>query len=94
MVTKRSTLGLCRHYYLTEQFDDILWVQQKNTTSEEEWSCEEVSKWAATIKRMTDDVGPSLVRSGVNESVFLSIKRYNLKETGLTQVGSLALLLK
>ena len=78
MVTKRFTLGLCRDYSLTKQFYGLLWGQQKSTTSEEEWSCEEVSKWAATIKRMTDDIGPSLVRSGVNESVFLYIQRYNL----------------
>ena len=45
----------------------------KNTTSEEDWICEEVSKWAATIKVMTDDVGPSLVSSGTNGYVLLDM---------------------
>ena len=69
-------------------------MQQNNTTSEEEWIFEEVSKWAATIKSMTDDVGPYLVRSDVNESVLLSMQRHNLMEIGVTNVGSLALLPK
>ena len=79
MVTKRSTLVLCRHYYLTEQFDDILWVQQKYITAEEEWICEEVAKYSVTIKGMTGDVGTSLGNSGVNESVFIAMQKDNLK---------------
>ena len=73
MVTKRFNLGLCRDYSLTKQFCGLLWGQQKSTTSEEEWSCEEVSKWAATIKAMTDDVGTFLVSIGDNVYIVLDI---------------------
>ena len=45
----------------------------KNKTSEEEWSCEEVFKWAITIKVMTDDVGPFLVSIGDNGSILLDM---------------------
>ena len=72
METRCSTLGLCRDSALTKKFDDLIWVEQKKT-SEEEWSCEEVSKWAATIKAMTDDVGTFLVSIGDNGSILLDI---------------------
>ena len=94
MATKRSTLGLCKDSVLAKQFDDPLWVQRKNTTSAEEWSCEEVAKWVATIKGMPDDIGPALMRNDVSGTVLLAMQRDDLKEIGVTQVGSLALLLK
>ena len=47
--------------------------EAKNKTSEEEWICEEFSKWSATIKVMTNDVGPSLVRSGANGYVLIDM---------------------
>ena len=49
----------------------------KNTTSEEYWICEEVCKWTATIKGMPDDVGPYLVRIGVNGSILIDTQRYD-----------------
>ena len=45
----------------------------KNKTSEEEWSREEVSKLAATIKAMKDDVGTFLVIIGDNGSILLDM---------------------
>ena len=45
----------------------------KNKTSEEKWSCEEVFKWAITIKVMTDDVGTFLVSIGDNGSILLDM---------------------
>ena len=66
MATKRSTLGLYKDYVHAKQFDDPLWVQQKNIASAEEWNCEEVTKCVATIKGMPDDVGPALVMNDVN----------------------------
>ena len=62
-------------------------MQQKNTASAEEWNCEEVSKWVATIKGMPDDVGPDLVRNDINRAVLLVMQREDLKEIGVTQVG-------
>ena len=47
--------------------------ETKNKTSEEEWICEEVSKWAATIKVMTDGVGNSIVSIGDNGYVLLDM---------------------
>ena len=72
METRCSTLVLCRDSALTKKFDDLIWVEQKKT-SEEEWSCEEVSKWAATIKVMKDDVGTFLVSIGDNGYILLDI---------------------
>ena len=94
MATKRSTLGLYKDSVLAKQFDNPLWVQQKNTASAKEWSCEEVAKWVATIKGMPDYVGPALVRNDINGAVLLAMQRDDLKEIGVTQVGSLALLFK
>ena len=65
-------MGLCRDSALTKKSDDLIWVEQKKT-SEEEWICEEVSKWAATIKAMTDDVGTFLVSIGDNGYILLDI---------------------
>ena len=48
----------------------------------------------ATIKCMPDDFGPNLVRNDINRAVLLVMQREDLKEIGVTQVGSLALLLK
>ena len=51
----------------------ILSRWSKKKTSEEEWSCEKVSKWAATIKVVIDYVGPSLVIIGANRYVLLDM---------------------
>ena len=48
-------------------------------TPEEEWSCEEVSNWDATIKAMTDDVGTFLVSIGDNGSILLDMYQDDLK---------------
>ena len=79
VATKRSTLGMYKGSVIAKQFDDPLWVQQNHTASADDWSCEEVSKWVATIKGMPDDVGPSLVRNDVNGSALLFMGREDLK---------------
>ena len=55
-------------------------MQQKNTASTEEWSCEEVAKWVATIKGMPYDVGPALVSNNINGADFIAMQRDNLKD--------------
>ena len=86
MATKRSTLGLYKDSALAKQFDDPLWVQQKNTASAEEWSCEEVAKWAATIKGMPDDFGTTFLGNKVNGAALLLMGQEDFKEIGVTQV--------
>ena len=93
MATKRSTLGLYKDSVLAKQFDDPLWVQQKDTASTEEWSCDEVAKWVATIKGMPEDVGTSFLGNKVNGAALFVMGREDFKEIGVTQVGPLALLL-
>ena len=94
MTKKQSTLGLYKDFVLAKQFENTLWVQQDNTTSAEEWSCEKVSKWVTTIKCMPYDVGSALVRNDVNGAALLVTGREELKEIGVTKAGTLALLLK
>ena len=89
-----STLGLYKNSVLEKQFDDPLWEQQKNTASSEEWNCEEVAKWVATIKGMPDDVDPAYVRNDVKVSAFIFMGREELKEICVTKDLPLALLLK
>ena len=69
-------------------------VQQNNTASSEEWSCEKVAKRVATIKGVPDYAVPALVRNYVNGSALLVMGREDLKEIGVTKVGPLALLVK
>ena len=70
-----------------------VWVQQKHSASADDWSCEEVSKWVATIKGMTDDVGTTFLGDKVNGAALIVMGREYFKEIGVSQVGPLALLL-
>ena len=94
MAKKCSTLGMYKDSVLAKQFDDPLWVQQKNTVSAEECNCEEVAKWGATIKGIPDDVSPDLGRNYVNGSALLFMGREYLNEIGVTKAGPLDLMLK
>ena len=94
MATKRSTLGLCEDSVLAKQFNDPLWMQQDKRTLTEQWSCEEVAGWVATIKGMPDDVGPALVRNYIDGAALLIMGQEDFKDIGVTNAGSLVLLLK
>ena len=87
VVTNRYTLGLYKDSVLAKQFDDPLWVRQKNTASVEEWNFEEVAKCLTTIKVIPDDVGPALVRNDINGAFLLAMQQEDLKEICVTQVG-------
>ena len=69
-------------------------MQQVNTLSLEEWSFKEFVKWVATIKGMSDDVGPDLVRNDANGAAFIVMGQEDLKEIGVTKAGPLSILLK
>ena len=94
MATKRSTLGMCKDSVLAKQFDDPLWVQQDKTSSVKKWSYYAVTKWITAIEGMTDDIGTTFLDYKINGTALLVVRWEYLKEIGMNQVGTLALLLE
>ena len=94
MATKRSTLVMCKDSVLSKHFDDPLWVQQDKTSSVKKWSYDAVEKWVTAIEGMPDDIGTTFLDDKINGTALLVVGWEYLKEIGMNQVGTLALLLE
>ena len=94
METKRSTLVMCKDSVLSKHFDDPLWVQQDKTSSVKKWSYYAVTKWLTSIEGMPDDIGTTFLDNKINGTALLDLGREDLKEIGMNQIGTLALLLE
>ena len=56
------------------------------------WICENVAKRVTEIEGMTDDIGNNFLGNKVNGVALLVMGQEDIKEIGVTQVGSLAIL--
>ena len=74
MATKRSTLGLCKDFVLTKQFNDPLWAQEDKITPAKDWSCEEVAEWVTRIEGMPDGIGTILLENNVDGSALIILQ--------------------
>ena len=79
METKCFNLGLCKGSVLSVNFYEPLWVHQDKMVSMQDFNCEDVAKWVATIKGMPYDSGPTLVRNDVNGAELLVMGCKHLK---------------
>ena len=69
-------------------------MHQDKTKSVKKLICKEVSKWATAIEGVPDDIVTIFLGNKVNGVALLAMGQEDFKEIGLTQVGSLEILLE
>ncbi|KAL3777208.1 hypothetical protein ACHAW5_000746 [Stephanodiscus triporus] len=95
MVTKRSTLCTAEDSALAQQFDDSKWTEQGCSAPRVmEWTPDEVSTWAKSIKGLNEDFSVMLYENDITGRELLALSFEALKVMGLKRVGTVALLLK
>ena len=58
------------------------------------WRYDDVAKWVTSIEGIPDDINTTLLENNINGTALLVMGWEELKEIGMDQVGSLALLLE
>ncbi|KAL3807865.1 hypothetical protein ACHAXA_010638 [Cyclostephanos tholiformis] len=95
MVTTRATLCAMKDSVLAQQFDDSKWTEQGcDGPLVDEWTPDQVSTWAKSIKGLPEDVGIVLYENEITGRELLAMNIDSLKMMGLKRAGTVALLLK
>lgn len=95
MVTTRATLCAMKDSVMAQQFDDSKWTEQgSDGPLVDEWTPDQVSTWAKSIKGLPEDVGIVLYENEITGRELLAMNIDSLKMMGLKRADTVALLLK
>ena len=69
-------------------------MQNDNTKPVKQWTFEEFTKWVTAIEGMPEHLGATFVENNINGAALIATKKVNSKDSSVSKVTSLTLLLE